>query len=304
MALHPLELENKELVDSYCRKYPPLISELTFTNLFVWRQNRPVFFEEFKESLIFFAETGKSLVIMGNPLGPVSSTEVLARYREEVTGISRFPKKLMNDAIFPGAEISDDRDNADYVYRVEELAALAGRHYTKKRNHINRCLAEHDCSYEIISPSNTGECIAMQDRWCMDRSCTTEPGLCGEYQAILDTFRHYEKLRLTGGAIRVDGTIEAFAIGEALNPTTAVCHFEKAMASHHGLGQLINQWFAAYSLSGFTYVNREQDLGIPGLRKAKKSYHPDHMVEKVKISLKKGEKCTVCNPQQCCRHER
>jgi hypothetical protein len=92
-------------------------------------------------------------------------------------------------------------------------------------------------------------------------------------------------LNLTGGTIRIEGKIEAFTVGEALNPSTAVCHFEKAMPQFQGLAQVINQWFAKNNLGDFAYVNREQDLGIPGLRKAKESYFPDHLVEKVRIVL-------------------
>jgi hypothetical protein len=83
--------------------------------------------------------------------------------------------------------------------------------------------------------------------------------------------------------------VEAFSIGEALNPRTAVVHFEKAMTDYQGLYQLMNMWFCEYGLAGFEYVNREQDLGVPGLRKAKESYLPDHMVEKHSAALVPGE---------------
>jgi hypothetical protein len=137
----------------------------------------------------------------------------------------------------------------------------------------------------MITPETVPECLAMQDRWCAARDCKTEPGLCGEYQAIEETLNHYKELNLTGGAIRIEGNIEAFAVGEALNPSTAVCHFEKAMPQFQGLAQVVNQWFTKNNLGDFAYVNREQDLGISGLRKAKESYFPDHMVEKVRIVM-------------------
>jgi hypothetical protein len=87
-------------------------------------------------------------------------------------------------------------------------------------------------------------------------------------------------LNVFGGAIYVDGCLEAFALGEKLNENTAVVHFEKANPEIRGLYQLINQWFCKNVLQGFTYVNREQDLGSEGLRRAKISYRPHHMVEK------------------------
>jgi hypothetical protein len=160
-------------------------------------------------------------------------------------------------------------------------------------------LAAYDCQYELITEKTVPECLAMQDRWCAARDCKTEPGLCGEYRAIEETLRHYKELPLTGCAIRIAGNIEAFTVGEALNPSTAVCHFEKAMPQFHGLAQLINQRFAKENLAEFTYVNREQDLGIPGLRKAKESYFPDHLVEKVRIVLP-GASMQRVNEQQAC----
>ena len=299
MNLRPLTLDDRLFVSEYLRRFPPKISELTFTNLFAWRHTRPVWMDEFRESLLFFAETKGGLVILGNPVGPVTLTEVFREYGSRISGAERFPKEQLADQEIPGAVIIVDRDNADYVYRREDLANLAGRHLTKKRNHINQCLAAYNCQYEIITEENIPECLAMQDRWCAERSCKTEPGLCGEYQAIEETLGHYGEFPLTGCAIRIEGSIEAFTMGEALNPSTAVCHFEKAMPRFNGLAQLVNQWFAQNNLGDFAYVNREQDLGIPGLRRAKESYFPEHLVEKVRIILPDSS-MEKMNGQQVC----
>jgi hypothetical protein len=144
----------------------------------------------------------------------------------------------------------------------------------------------------------------MQDRWCQARKCGKNPGLCKEYVAIRDAFVHYQDLQFLGGVIRINGEIQAYALGEELNPDTAVCHFEKAMPDVQGLGQLINQWFAKYALGGFQFVNREQDLGIPGLRQAKESYHPHHMVHKFTATLKASASTmpSLENPHECAKH--
>ena len=300
MTLRPLTLDDNQFVTEYLRRFPPVISELTFTNLFAWRHTRPIRIDECKDSLLVFAETPGGLVLLGNPVGPVSLAEVFEAYGSRISGAERFPKEKLTDIpLPPGTLVVEDRDNADYVYRREDLATLAGRHFTKKRNHINQCLAAYKCQYEMITEETVSECLAMQDRWCAARDCKTEPGLCGEYRAIVETLQNYRKFPLTGGAIRIDGTIEAFAVGERLNPSTAVWHFEKAMPHFHGLGQLINQWFTRENLAEFTYVNREQDLGIPGLRKAKESYFPDHLVEKVRIVLP-GSSLGKAPDQQVC----
>ncbi|MFA6498947.1 MAG: phosphatidylglycerol lysyltransferase domain-containing protein [Desulfurivibrionaceae bacterium] len=300
MNLRPLSLDDRLTVTEYLRRFPPAVSELTFTNLYAWRHTRPIWVDEFNESLLFFAKTQMGLVILGSPIGRVSLPDIFSKYGNQITGAERFPKKNLPDAaLLPGAMVVEDRDNADYVYRREDLATLSGRYFTKKRNHINQCLAAYNCQYEIITPETVPECLAMQDRWCAARNCKTEPGLCGEYQAIEETLRHYKEFPLTGGAIRIKGTIEAFTVGEALNPSTAVCHFEKAMPQFHGLAQLINQWFARDNLTDFSYVNREQDLGIPGLRRAKESYSPDHMIEKVRIVLPGSSTEKTAEHQAC-----
>ncbi|MFH2123086.1 MAG: phosphatidylglycerol lysyltransferase domain-containing protein [Pseudomonadota bacterium] len=286
MRLHPLSLDDRPMVTEYLRRFPPEISELTFTNLYAWQLTRQVWLDIFKDSLIFFADSKTGRVLLGNPVGSLSLSDAFSEYGSQITGVDRFPQERLAGVVLPpDATLVKDRDNSDYVYRREVLASLAGRNFTKKRNHINQCLAAYNCSYEIITADIIPECLVMQDRWCAARDCKTEPGLCGEYQAIIETLHHYEEFGLTGGAIRIDGSIEAFTVGEALNPLTAVCHFEKAMPQFQGLSQLINQWFARENLGTFTFINREQDLGIPGLRRAKESYYPDHLVEKVRIIL-------------------
>jgi hypothetical protein len=285
----PLDLEHQSLVKGFFTRFPPEISEHTFTNLFVWRNSRPVYFTLVAESLVFFIEANDTLqsqkILFGPPVGKLSLPEAIEIVGDSIGGAVRLPSGPASALTAAGHDLQADRDNADYVYLVEDLARLAGRHYAKKRNQVKKCLKEHRCEYESVTADLIPHCIAMQQRWCASRSCDTEPGLCNEYTAILSMFENFTELGLIGGAIRVDGEIQAFAIAEQLRPETAVCHFEKALPGVQGLGQLINQWFALYGLADFTFINREQDLGVPGLRQAKKSYHPHHLVEKYILSL-------------------
>jgi hypothetical protein len=124
------------------------------------------------------------------------------------------------------------------------------------------------------------DCLQLQTRWCNLRNCSEVQGLEAENTAIKTAFENYERLGIFGGAIYVDDRLEAFTFSEPLNDETAVIHFEKANPEIEGLYQLINQWFCQKALGKFKYVNREQDLVILGLRKAKESYYPHHMIEK------------------------
>ena len=219
-------------------------------------------------------------------------------------GLIRVPKNPADTFRNLALLVSTDRDNSDYLYRVTDLAELAGRRFHKKRNLVKQCLAAYRCEYEALTPELIVECSDMQDRWCKLRQCGQDPGLCSEYMAIRNVFDHFEDLHLIGGAIRVDGLIQAYAVGEDLRPGTAVCHFEKAMPDFRGLAQLMNCWFAKYALKDFEFENREQYLGIPGLRQAKESYYPHHMVDKFNawFSTARSDIPLPVEPRECAKH--
>ena len=306
--IRTLTLADRGLVSEYLRKYPPDISEHTFTNLFIWQPSRPILHAEIDNSLVFLVKAAQKkgkYILFGPPVGKLAIPDVFSAFGSNVIGAVRIPDTDVKNLPAPDFVVNPDRANADYVYRVEDLAELSGRRYAKKRNHIKQCLKHHACEYVPITPKLIAECETMQENWCNTRDCGRDPGLCNEANAIAETFAHFNALGLLGGAIRVDGIIQAYAIAEELHPGTAVWHFEKAMADIPGLGQLINQWFAKYGLSGFDYVNREQDLGITGMRQAKKSYHPHSMVYKNCISLSVDQPITArsIKAEGCAAHE-
>ena len=306
--INPLTLADRSLVSGYLRTYPPEISEHTFTNLFIWQPSRPILFAEIDNSLVFLVnaagEKGK-YILFGPPVGGISIPAVFSAFDADIIGAVRIPDRAVENLPAPDFVLNPDRDNADYVYQVVDLAELAGRRFAKKRNHIKQCLNSHSCEYVPITAELIAECETMQENWCNTRDCGRNPGLCNEANAIAETFAHFNEFGLLGGSIRVNGTIQAYAIAEELFPGTAVWHFEKAMADIPGLGQLITQWFSKYGLSGFDYVNREQDLGIPGMRQAKESYYPHHMVSKNCISLSGNQPITArsIKAEGCAAHE-
>lgn len=276
-----LELEHRDLLNGFLRRHPPQISEHTFTNLFAWRGSRPTALARWHDALLIVQETEGERSLLGPPVGDCDMEELLPVLTDAgVRAFRRLPKATAEQLRELGLETQSDRDNADYVYLREDLVKLAGRQYHRQKNLINQCLSAYDCTYVHIAPGILDEIVDMQDRWCEQQDCDEKPGLCNEYRAIMQTLEHFGELTLRGGAVRIGGQIEAYTIGEPLNDETAVVHFEKAMKQYNGLYQVINQWFCRHELEEFRFVNREQDLGIPGLRRAKKSYHPHHMVEK------------------------
>ena len=283
-TIRSLELSDRPTIEAFLQRYPPEISELTFSNLFVWRNSRPIFFAEVEDSIVFVANPAKEgaeqKVVFGQPVGKALPLVVASSLDVQVAGFVRLGVQAADHLREADLHVVADRNNADYVYRSADLAKLSGRRLHKKRNLVKQCLSAYTCEYEPIMPELIDECSEMQARWCKAKECGRNPGLCDEYIAIQEVFSHYQDLNLIGGAIRIDGIIQAYSIAEELSPGTAVCHFEKAMPEFRGLSQLINQWLAKFALSEFEFINREQDLGIQGLRQAKESYCPDHMVHK------------------------
>lgn len=190
----------------------------------------------------------------------------------------RFREELQN--AFPGIfEITSFRDGFDYVYKREALELLPGRKLAAKRNHIRRFSDKGEWSYEKIGPSNAEECLQLERDWLGKQPKEEISQLGKEYQALQFAFSHYGQLGLSGGAIRQNGRIVAFSVGEQLNRDTYVVHFEKADMDVQGSYQMINQQMAAHQKK-YLYFNREDDTGDAGLRKSKLSYHPECLVKK------------------------
>jgi hypothetical protein len=171
----------------------------------------------------------------------------------------------------------------DTIFRSNDLIHLSGRKYHRKKNHLNNFLKNIQFEYRNLDMELVECFLDMQDHWCRLKECAEKPELLQEDYAIYQALIHFEELGFTGGAIQIDSRVEAFSLGERLNPNTAVIHVEKANPDITGLYGAINQVFCSRAWSGIEYINREQDMGIEGLRKAKKSYYPHHMINKYTV---------------------
>ena len=194
----------------------------------------------------------------------------------------------MMEALFPEKfAFEETRDNFDYIYQSERLITLAGKKVHSKRNFINRFKAENEgrWSYEAITPENLEECWEMDTAW-RERSDDSGETLMEEGSAIRDCFNHFDALGLCGGLLRVDGKVIAFTMGRPINHEVFIVHIEKAFSDIAGAYPMINQQFIAHTAGDYQYINREDDVGDPGLRKAKLSYKPDILLENYVATLK------------------
>ena len=177
------------------------------------------------------------------------------------------------------------RDHFDYVYRTADLIELAGKGYRQQRNHTNYLLRTYKMTYEPMNESHVDSCLNLARNWCEARQCEETLSFASEGEATREALQNFRALGLDGGVILINGRVEAFTLGELLNRDTAVVHIEKANVEIRGLYAAINQQFCEKRWRNVPAINREQDLGEPGLRKAKLSYNPDHMIEKFRAGL-------------------
>ncbi len=183
-------------------------------------------------------------------------------------------------ALFPGVfTLENNRDDADYLYRTADFVALAGKRYHKKRNHIAQ-FSKYGAVFSEITPNDFDECITFAAESYNAKGGYSDASSVAEQYAIHTFFQNFEALELKGSLLRVDGELVAFSIGEPICSNTFGVHIEKADTRFHGAYPAMAQAFAAHFAMDYTYLNREEDLGIPGLRKSKLSYYPELLLEK------------------------
>ena len=171
------------------------------------------------------------------------------------------------------------------LFRSRDLIDLKGNRYHKKKNLLNQFLGKYDHVYLPLSPDLIEKALAMQEDWCVWRDCESDDTLASENRAIARVLAYWDALAdISGGALLVDGEMAAFTVAERMNDETLLIHFEKGLTAYKGIYQAINQRFLAEN-DRFQRVNREQDMGEEGLRKAKKSYHPVDFVRKYAVTL-------------------
>ena len=184
-----------------------------------------------------------------------------------------------------GFNLIEDRDDFDYIYNVQELINLSGKKFHAKKNLVNNFRKKYSYTYKLLDSSLVPECLKLQEKWCDLKGCKENPSKNAEEIMALELLNNFSHWDLFGGALLIDGKVQAFTILEQLNQNTAVGHVEKANTEYKGIYQALNQFTAEKLLSKYAFVNREQDVGEPGLRKAKLSYNPVHFAEKYFIDI-------------------
>ncbi len=271
-------LEDKEAILETIRRYPAEVCEVNFGNTFIWRKYDHPKLTTIHGNLCLLFEPPDEPAYFLQPIGENDIPDTIRTCLSCSPRLSRIPASFAGRWC-SGFQCAPDRNNFDYVYRTGDLIELKGKKYDGKRNRIRKFEREHAYGYVQLRPGHLEDCRRLFREWLEDKLLTTKM-LSAQNEAIQEGLAHFEALGLSGGAIEVEGKIEAFSIGEPLNPDTAVIHIEIVSPKYDGLCQLMNREFVKNEWAAFSFINREQDMGIPGLRRAKMSYYPHHLVEK------------------------
>lgn len=291
-----LTLEHKEMIDRYFQNGQYQNSECTFTNLFIWRDCYAVQWTVVDGLLIIKpGQSDESWILP--PYGDYSTSDLKAVLLQVRDYFAAQGKPLVLRAVTesfaqvlkekcPGMfDLEEERDLEDYLYDGDDLRQLKGRKYHSKRNHLSNFRKNYpDYVYEAVTSDILEEIWQYIELWCKQKACSGHfgDGLICEKKAIREALDHFEQLDFKGAVIRLNGQIEAFTMGEKINDNTVVIHVEKANGSINGLYGAINQEFLLHEWPDISFVNREEDTGDEGLRKAKLSYYPVELVKKYK----------------------
>lgn len=263
---------------------PARASDYSFINLWGWAETYGLSWM-FRDGLCWIRQE-RPVPALWAPVGPWDriawTREMLPEKR-----LIRVPEPLAGQlAACLGAEAAEAREHWDYLYSVPELIALSGNKFHKKKNLLNQFRKLYEWTYSPITADCVEQALELQDSWCLWRDCESDCTLVQENEAIFRVLTNWDRIPgLIGGAIRVEGRMVAYTVADALAPDTLVIHFEKGHPEYKGVYQAINQIFLERDGQLYSRVNREQDLGDEGLRKAKLSYNPVDFVKKCEVRL-------------------
>lgn len=294
-------IEDKEIIEEYIIPSDERDCDLSFANLCSWQFITESSYAVMDGLLVIrFAHPkwGHEYFMPMNKRGEADRAQTLQVLEQLAREADTKQEPLCLRGVSPaleeeltGSRLGDfnfvkDRDYFDYVYQRQDLAELKGKHYQPKRNHVNKFKREYNFTAEPLTQQAVAECLEFEASWCRVHGYEEDENILNERQAMVYAFEHWERLGLRGLVIRVEGKVAAFTFGAPINHDTFGVHFEKADIRIDGAYSAVNQFFAASLPEEYVYLNREEDLGIPGLRQAKLSYQPAFLLEKIRAVKK------------------
>lgn len=282
-----ISIEDRERVENYFEFLEEPFCDFTFGNLFCWsvvENTKIAFFNNFlfirfsdNEKLYYTFPLGNGEI--ENAINLIIEDAKINNKKFQFVCLNKKQSEILKEIFKEKIKINKNRDAFDYVYSVEKLSTLSGRKYHSKKNHFNSFKNNYNFIYEEINENNLQDCIRFANEWYSETEAT--PPLLKEQKVLIKAFENYFKLNLIGAIIKINEKIVAFCVGEKMYKENIFCtHFEKASSEFQKAYTVINKLFSEISINNFEFVNREDDAGIEGLRKAKLSYYPEFILEK------------------------
>ncbi|MFR9602549.1 MAG: GNAT family N-acetyltransferase [Rikenellaceae bacterium] len=289
IEFRPIELSDRETIERYTHCSGIRNCDLSFANMYCWQTTFDSAWAIFEGYLIirFRINGGEELGYM-QPIrcdGSHNFARIIPELAKDahsngqrlrIIGLTEEGRMSLDAVHHNNFAFYSDRDYEDYIYLREKLEKITGKRYQPKRNHINQFEKLYNYEYHTLTPQHHEGCLALCQKWREERGediSTPSP----EVDAIGRALDNFDRLGLDGGVIVIDGAVVAFTYGSAINPTTFCTHIEKCDTSFVGIYSAINKLFAQSLPQQFTHINREEDMGIGGLRKSKLSYHPSEL---------------------------
>lgn len=313
-----LEITDKELFSKYLSEYNFNTYEYSFTTLYLWRKYCKVEYAVTHNTLIIKKTQEDKGTYFMQPIGynennireVISELIIYKNNHPEMKVLFRDIEEsfinVLNDILNKDIIIKEDENNFDYIYSAEELANLSGKKYHSKKNHYNQFIKSYNVEIKEINDEEVmNDCFELSQRW-FDKEKEKTSELVFELQGIKELLENKDYLRIDTIAVYVEGKIAGFSIGERVNNKMAIIHIEKCDPEYQGVYAYINRTFVMEKYSDLRYINREEDLGIEGLRKAKMSYNPSGFVKKYiiennnKENLKKCSRVVIINEKSAC----
>ena len=292
MNFRKLTWQDKDIYTRYYQASPVHYAEYSFFGLWAWQHACPIEISETDGEICWLKSGGP----LPGIFGPCGNWDAVKDWDAELSNFSSgdiiydVPAKVKE--ILSGREnlrFIDDRDQHEYVYAVKDMIALKGKAYAHKRNRVRAFLDGYEWDYYPITPKDFAEIMEFQERWREYRMQTMTPdeaeSLNDEDVAIQNALEHWSDFKFKGGMLKVDDKIVAYTIAEELDAENLDVRFEKAVPEYAGSYQAINYMFLKENAEGYTWVNREEDMGETGLREAKMSYNPAFMLEKFQMEI-------------------
>jgi len=276
-------LEDRDIFEGFIEASPSEVCELNFANIFIWKDSERPRWTVLNGSLCVLVEPDFEDPYFLPPVGGDRIPETVAACLTRAPRLSRVPEDLVRRH-GAGFRAEEDPANFDYLYRVEDLIGLRGKKYDGKRNRIRKFESTFVHEYHALARPDVPGCVRLLEDW-FEGKTNGDACMKAEKKAIVQALASFERLGLKGGVVKVGGRVEAFTLGGRLSADTAVIPIEIANPGLVGLAQWINREFVRREWAGFRLINREQDMGLPGLRTAKLSYQPAGLVKKYDLTL-------------------